>query len=195
MPTGSQWGGIALGGASLLPMLFGGGDSSLDEPLKALRGQADTASDLAKTLGKQGQDLLGPATDYLKALISGDRQALLGATMPERRRVIDQYSTAKKTIGEFAPRGGGQAAAMTKLEAGKASDLAEIGAGARSKAVTTSLGAGLQEQGLGLGALGISGQDLGSLIYALSAKEQRGQGTAAALGQALGTIAGMIFKL
>ncbi len=133
VPTSSgsvnPWVVGGLAGASALPLIFGGGNDESKGPLAGLQKQADQATDLSKQFSQQGMDMFGPASEFLKALISGDRQALLQATQPERRRVIDQYATAKKNLAEFTPRGGGQAAAMNQLEAGKAADLAGVTSG------------------------------------------------------------------
>ena len=193
--TSRDYWGLALGGASMLPMLFAGDGDSTDDPLKALRSSADRAAGMSKEFSAQGADLMGPATDYLKKLISGDRSDLMQATMPERRRVIDQYSSAKRAIAEFTPRGGGQASAMMGLQAQQAGDLAGLGAGARKDATSAALGAGTQLKGMGLSAESLASNDLSALIQAITQKNQGNQSNWAAVGSAVGTMLPLLLAL
>lgn len=160
-----------------------------------LKGDAASARDLSKSIGIQGLDLLGPASDYLKAILSGDRTAVMQATAPERRRVIDQYSAAKKAIAEFTPRGGGQAGSMNALQAQEAGDLSTIGSGARTKAIDTATGTGTQLEGLGLSAKALASGDLGQILQALTAKEGQNAQSAAAFGQGVGQLLPLLLML
>lgn len=194
--TSKDWLSAGIAGAGLLPMLFGGGGGSkeMDAVLKQLQGASDRASGMAKDFSLQGSELFGPAADYFKAVSSGDRQALLQATMPERKRVIDQYATAKRALG-MQPRSGGTAAAGSALEAGQASDLAATTAGARTQGAQVSADLGKAMQSLGLSAEALASGDLNAILQALEQKEaQKGQ-SAAGLGQALGTILPLLFAL
>lgn len=170
-----------------------GGGSDLDRALGDLTSSKDRNTDLAKMFNEEGQHLLQPLTEYLKAVTGGDRQALLQATMPERRRVIDQYATAKKAIAEFTPRGGGQAAAGAQLQADQAGDLANIGASARKEGFQQSGQVGMGLQGMGLQADAIASGDLNSLIQTLTAQEEAKANRWAQVGQAAGMIAAMYF--
>lgn len=156
--------------------------------IQQLEGKSASATTLAGDLGKQGNALLDPASDYLKAILSGDRQETLQATMPERRRVIDQYSAAKKAIAEFSPRSGGQAGAGLKLQAQEASDLAGIVPQARQSAVQQAVSAGTALQGLGLSAESLASGDLSAVLQALTAKDANGVDWAA-IGSAAAQIA------
>lgn len=192
--TGRDWAGIGLAGAGgLLPLAFGSSSDNTKGPLDALTKNAQSMTDLAKTLNMQGMDLFGPASDYLKKLLSGNRQDILQATAPERARVIDQYATAKKALATFTPRGGGQAAAAADLQAKEASDLSQIGAQARSGAVGTALTTGTQLTGQGISASGAAANDYAAILSDIERQnEQKAQGLGG-LGQALGTIAGFLF--
>ncbi len=186
------WGlGIA-GAGAVLPMLFGGSDNTKG-PMDALNKNAQNATDLSTKLGAKGAELFDPAADYLKKVLGGDRQSLLEATQPERRRVIDQYATAKKSIAEFTPRGGGQASSLNALQASEAGDLANIGSTARQGAMQTGLSAGLNLEGLGLSASSVASNDYAAILSAIQQQNsQKGQ-SAAALGQSIGMIAAMAF--
>lgn len=191
--TGRDWLGVGVAGAGLLPMLFGGsGDDEINKAIGDLREHAKTATDLSKTYNAQGAEMFAPVADYLKKVTSGDRQAVLQATMPERRRVIDQYATAKKAIAEFTPRSGGQAAAGAQLQAKEAGDLAETTASARQAGFGQAADLSKAAATLGISAEQLASGDLNSIINALTAQQAAGANSAAGLGQALGTLAGFL---
>lgn len=170
--------------------MFGGGNDETDAANRQLGDLTKTLTDQSKESAQMGQDVLSPAADYLKAVTGGDRQALLQATMPERRRVIDQYASAKKAIAEFAPRSGSQAGSMIDLDARKAGDLAAVTAGARSQGVTLSTQLGTALRGQSMTAAGQASSNLGTSIQTLLAQAQQRGATTAALGESLGSILG-----
>ena len=169
------------------------GDGDVSGAIGKLSSAADRSAKTGQSLATQGADLLGPIQEYLKAVTGGDRQALMQATMPERRRVIDQYATAKKAIAEFTPRGGGQAGAMAQLQGQQAGDLAETTATARQKGITTAGTLGGQLTTLGLSADALASGDLNSIINALTKQDETKSDKWAAIGQGLGTMAGYYF--
>lgn len=108
---------------------------------------------------------LNPVLQYLKAVAGGDPGAVMGATQPQRARVIDQYDTAKRTA-QFAPRGGGQASASENASTSEASTLSNVTASARTAGVqqlgqlgTSLASAGISADASGLSALNASIQD------------------------------------
>lgn len=191
--TGKDWAGLGAAGAGgILPLLFGGKDSTAG-PIDQLSKEASGASDNAKAFKESSDDVLGPVADYLKAVAGGDRQALIQATAPQRGRVIDQYSTAKKAIAEFTPRGGGQAASLNKLQGQEASDLADTTNTARTEGVQAATGLGAQLAGLGISEQQLASGDLSSIIQTLSAQDANKGNALGGLGQALGSIASFLF--
>lgn len=192
--TGKDWLALGLGGASFLPMLFGGGqdDAKIKSAVGDLEKSTKRLTGQAESLSGQGADVLGPALKYLKAASGGDRQALLQATMPERRRVMDQYDAAKKSVAEFAPRGGGQAGAFAALNASQASDLAEVGATARRDAIDRSAGVGLNLKSLGLNAEQGAANNINSLIQTYLTQAQQKGASASSLGEGLASLIAMV---
>ena len=192
--TGGQWLGLAgAGGSALGSFLGGSGGDSANGPMAALQKNADASTELSSTLAKQSQDLLGPASDWLKKLLSGDRQDLLAATGPERRRVIDQYSAAKKSLAEFTPRGGGQAGAMAKLQSDQAADLAGITSGARPMAAQAATAAGTAVGQQAQSASQAASSNLMALIQALQNQDQQKSANASQWGELAGTLAMLAF--
>lgn len=191
--TGRDWLGVGIAGAGLLPMLFGGsGDKEINAAIGNLKQHAQTATDLSKQFGAQGAEMFQPVADYLKKVTSGDRQSVLAATMPERRRVIDQYATAKKAIAEFTPRSGGQAAAGAALQGKEASDLATTTAEARQAAFGQEANLATAASQLGISEQALASGDLNSILNALTTQQAAHAQSAAGLGSALGTLAGFL---
>jgi hypothetical protein len=191
--TAKNWLGLGAAGAGLLPMLFGSGnDQAINSAIGNLKTQASQATDLGKQFGAQSSELFQPVAQYLKNVTSGDRQSVLQATMPERRRVIDQYSTAKQAIAQFTPRSGGQAAAGATLQGKEASDLADTTAQARQQAFGQEGNLAQAAATLGISEQQLAGGDLNAVLNALSTQQQRHAEAAGGLGSALGALAGFL---
>ena len=186
----------ALGG-----WLFGGGDD--DEPkvnpedatTAQLRGHAAKVGQIGDTLVDSGQGALDPVLNYLKGILGDDPQALLRATQGARGRVIDQYDTARQTIAQFGPRGGGTNAVLAGSRISQANALADVTSTARREAVGQAAALGTGLTGLGLTAAQIEQSDLNTIIQTILTREgfdvsKRGQNMEAlgGLGEALGTI-------
>lgn len=131
-------GGLIGEAAPLITALFSPRNKELDAT------KAGAADLLAKgnqlftggqQLSEEGKAAIAPVLNYLKSVAGGDQAALDVATAPERRRVIDQYDTAKQSL-LTGPRSGGTASAALGLEANKAGDLASLIAQARRSGVT-----------------------------------------------------------
>lgn len=165
--------GIA--GAGLLTSLFAPPGIDVKGPIKEAQTSARSLGSTSDTLTSQGSQALGPVLHYLSALQSGDPTAILQATMPERRRVIDQYDTAKQST-QFAPRGGGTSASLVGLETAKAKDLAEIGGKARTDAFKAAQDLGTELTKTGVQGKASSTNTLANLIEPImraSAQDQQ----------------------
>lgn len=200
--------GSALGG--LFGKLFGGGGGGKDDKDRKLDRQlAPYLSDLnasSTSLRAQGDELSGmgnealqPLLQYFQALVGGDPNALMAATQPERARVIDQYDTARKSIGEFGGRGGGANRAMADSQFSQANTLSNITAFARRDAAGQLGSVSTTLQGLGLSADQLASHDLNTIINTLLNKEgidtqRRGQNAALAggLAEGMGTLLGLL---
>lgn len=188
------------GGMSLLPALAIGGGSAaagylagrgkgkggaekgvddrmggLDEQTQQLlKGNVERMRGQGAQMQQQGAEALSPVLAYFKQLMSGDPAAMLQATQPERGKVIDQYDAARKSIAQFAPRGGGQGAAIAGSYVQQAQQLSDITSTARQGAVTGLAQLGPQLQALGLSADQVASMDLSTLINAVLARESMG---------------------
>lgn len=145
-----NWGGVAGTAIPLVASLFAGQQPSIAPQIGQIQGMAQQTNQQGAQMLAQGQTALGPALDYYKSLLSGNPADVMAATAPDRRRVIDQYDTARRSAGQFTPRGGGQASAQQVSRSMEAGDLATLGAQARSQAAaaTAQLGSGLETAGL-----------------------------------------------
>ena len=185
---GYDWGKV-IGGVAPLALSFLAPDG-ID-----MAGPTKEAQDAARTLGKtgatqagQGAEALGPVLHYLAAMTSGDPQALLAATMPERRRVMDQYDTARQA-SQFAPRGGGTSSALVNLNSREASDLAMIGGKGRSDAMKASADIGTALSTSGAQAQSASASHLTQLLDPLLKQQASDQES---VFNTFASIAGMI---
>lgn len=132
------------------------------------------------------------AQNYLKSLLGG-KQSAMEAAAPEVNTILSQYDTAKRQLGQMAPRGGGTNATLAELPFRESGDITKLLAGERSNAAE-----GLARLGLGEGGLASSllPRDTGAgsslLNYALGHSAQQGQ-TLGEAGTALGTLLGTLF--
>lgn len=195
LSTKQKW-GVGLGAAgAVLPALFGSGGADYSGILKDL-GNVNTQQEAsATTADRNSQDLFAQVLPYLKAVTSGDRQAILNATMPERRRVIDQYSTAKKALAEFSPRSGGQAAAMADQATKEAGDLSLIGANARTQGMQDATNLGVNFAGQAQQGRAAVASNLNAMAQITSLQAQQRAQAAGGWGNALGMLAGMVIGL
>jgi len=152
----------AAGGGVTLP--------SFEDLIASLQGSSAATRAKGADLAEQGNDALGPVLDYYKRLVGGDQATTLAATQPQRRRVTDQYDTARRAIENFGGRGGGANAAVAQSQFNQATDLSTISAEARTDAASTLAGMGTQLTGLGLSADQIASGDLSAIISAVLSK-------------------------
>lgn len=193
LSTGQKWGvGAGLGAAATLPMLFGGGGGD-GAGEAGLTKSATDMTDLSKSLNSQSQDLFRQIAPMLRDLLSNNSQSVLLATMPERRRVMDQYDAARKSLAEFGQRSGGTAGANNEMMGKEASDLASIKSTARQGAMgdASGLAGSLQSAGLNAGAQALNAQN--ALANIDLQHQQMSQQNAAGLGQSLGSLLALAF--
>lgn len=190
---GDAWKVGAVGAAGFLPMMFGGGGANkgVSAALADLKQNTTSLTNTGKALGESGSDVMGPALQYLKAVTGGDPAAIAEAIKPERRRIIDQYDTAKKNVAEFGPRGGGTAGALAQVNATEAGDLATAGAQARQGAMSQATSTGTALQGLGVGATQAAGQNLQTSLQAYMKQAEDSGKSAADIGMGIAKIVGM----
>lgn len=166
--------GIA-GFAPLALSLFAPSDNS------NVPGAIKNATDAANTLGTTGQntsaqgaEAINPVLHYLAQVTSGDPAALAAATAPQRRKVIDQYDTARQQA-QFAPRGGGTSSAVVNANTRQAGDLSQINQTAQSEGMKTAAAVGEALTGQGANAQSASVGHLTSLLQPLIQNKQADQ--------------------
>jgi hypothetical protein len=177
--SSSPWAGLASKGiASFAPLAL-----SLFAPKTQgdIPGGINNAVDKANALDKTGQttsaqgaEALNPVLHYLAAVTSGDPQALLAATAPQRRKVIDQYDTARQAA-QFAPRGGGTSSAVVNANTRQAGDLAQVNQTAQSEGMKTAAAVGEALTGQGANAQSASVGHLTQLLQPLIQNQQNDQ--------------------
>lgn len=195
--------GLGAIGGGLMGLFHGGKKkTTMDPDLEALVGSlktnAGSAAKQGADLSAQGTASLTPILDYFKKLAGGDASSLASATAPARRRVIDQYDTARKAISTFSPRGGGSNAALASSQFGQANELSDITSNAQNNAANELGTLGIQEQGLGVQEQGVAGSDLNSIVSAILGSKglditKSGQNAqlAGGISEGLGTLLGL----
>jgi hypothetical protein len=145
-----DWGQVAATGLAVIPSLFAGSRGSIAGPVSEIQDSARKTGEAGAKLAAEGADALQGPLKYWSDLLSGDPNASMAATAPERRRIIDQYDTARRSSAQFTPRGGGQASTQMESRAQEAGDLATVGATARENAASALGSLGLNQQQVGL---------------------------------------------
>lgn len=173
--SGSEipWGQILTTGAGLATSLASGNRGSIVGPAAEIQRGAREQMATGQRLVQQGSDNLDPVLKYFRDLFSGNPADVMAATAPQRKRVLDQYDTARKSSAEFTPRGGGQASAQMESRASEASDLAMIGAGSRAEAANTLASLGSSQQQVGLAAEQHAQAQLAQVLGPLLQQEEK----------------------
>ena len=147
----------------------------------------------AGKLGRMGTGALGQTQNYLNSLLGGGQPAMEAAA-PEVNTILSQYDTAKKSLSEFAPRGGGTNARMADLPFQESGAITNLLAGERGQAAQSLASLGLGEGSLASSLLPRdSGAGSSLLNYALGNKAQQGA-MWGGVGTSIGTLLGQIFK-
>lgn len=190
------------GGAALDHV--GGGDKKKDDahPEDAYTSLLTKSAASNHATGQEattmGLDTLRPVLDYFRQVMSPNAGALMDATRGERGRVIDQYDTARRSLGAFGPRGGGVTSALAGSEFQQAESLADVTSDAKAKAAGQAASAGVAATQLGLQSQSLAHADLETVLQSILAREglnvtKHGQNMALAgdIGQAAGNLLGI----
>lgn len=196
--------------AAAVPALIGaagsiGGALLSSHKSSSTQGALSGLGDLLKTQVQGGQaglkaaepllassgGALGTAQDYLQSLLGGGQSAMEAAA-PEINTILSQYDTAKRSLSQFAPRGGGTNATLAELPFKESGAITNLLAGERGGAARSLASLGLGEAGTASSLLPRpSGAGSSLLQYGLGEQRQQGQmfGQAgSAVGSLLGTL-------
>ena len=198
--------------AAAVPAIVGAvgsvGSALLSRPSKTTQGALGGLSDLLQTEvagGQKGLQASGPmlrqstnATgsvgNYLQSLLSGGRTEAMQAAAPEVNTILSQYDTAKKSLSQFAPRGGGTNAQLANLPFQESGAITNLLAGERSQAAQNLTSLGLGEGSVASSLLPRdSGAGSSLLNYGLQNQAQQGA-MFGQVGTSLGTLLGSIFS-
>lgn len=149
-----DWSSVAGAGAGLLAGAFA---PSPTNPMPTIGSTQQAARDMTAQGKTLADTALSPALAYWSKLLSGNPTDLLGATTPERTRVIDQYDTARANLGTFTPRGGGTSAVTAESFNKEAGDIASLTASKRDEAAKNMAG---------VGTAGLSAEEAGNNLLA-----------------------------
>lgn len=141
----------------------------------------------------QGTAALQAPLNFFQALASGDRNTIMGVLSPEISTLTSQYDTGRSSAEEFAPRGGGRAAALEELPFQKAGAIENLVQGAQTTGVQGEANIGAMLSNLGLGELeaggGIASQTVGQLQNQQQISNSAGASSGAAIGSLIALLA------
>ncbi len=193
---------LIAGGAFLGGTLLGGKKGAkAPSPKDALIAQQTEASKFAlgeaRQVLPQARETLQAPLDFWKTILGGDRQEMLSVLAPEVNTIVSQYDTARRSLTNLAPRGGGRSAIQAESRFEEANVIQRLLQESRRMASREVADIGGRLTTLGVSELGISTGAAGNLISDLLRREtaRRGQniGTAADIGIGIGKILVSIF--
>jgi hypothetical protein len=177
-----------------VPGLFGNsGQSSAQKNLTNIESStAQLGENLASTTLPAATSALQGPLNFFQALLSGDRKTIMSALSPEISTLSSQYNTGRQTAEEFAPRGGGRAAALQSLPFEESGQIENLVQGAQTEGATgvTQIAQLMGE--LGLGELGASTGAATSANQAIQSSVENQQQQQAATGTAIGSLIGLL---
>lgn len=144
-----------------------------------------------QTLTGARETLAGPL-DFWKTILGGDRQEMLSALAPEVNTIVSQYDTARRSLTNLAPRGGGRSAIQAESRFEEANVIQRLLQESRRRAATEVSAIGGQLTALGAAELGAATGTTTNLINSLLARRQQDIGTMTQIGEGIGTLVGEV---
>lgn len=139
-------------------------EGMLQSRSKQLQGRADVQQE-------EGMGALNTSLNYYQDILGNDPGAALDATKAERGKVVDQYDTARQSIAEFGPKGGGTTSALANSRIQQANATSDIGANLKSQAAAGAADIGATIAGLGMTQEQLASADLDTVLNALLTRE------------------------
>lgn len=178
-----------------MPGLFGGNGGQT----KQQQDLTTSETNLVNTGLAQASTTIPAATsaatsglDYFQALLSGDRGKIMSAISPEVSSLTSQYASAAKTSQEFAPRGGGRAAALEERPYTQAGSIEQLVQGAQATGAAGVGGFAQILASLGLGEEGVSSSTAANAFGQLETTKENQQQQQAAAGAAIGGLVSLL---
>lgn len=191
--TWGKIGSLLPGVGGLLGAFFGTkkeNDPRIDESINATMSGAKQVGAQGQNLFETGTDSLGPVLKYFQALASGDPSQALAATQPQRGRIMDQYDAARRSAGQFGPRGGGQASSQLESRSREAGQLADTTSAARSEGMDKLAALGSDLTKSGLSAEEASNYQMASVLQPLLDKQKAESESSGGFWKGIGELAG-----
>ena len=193
-PIGSA---IIGGGIKLGSKLFSRGKSkdmtSVEQgTLNDAMATARQTRDMGGTLFGTGAPLLQAASNYWQKLLTGDRNALLEATAPERLSIERNFEGVDRGIKYGPLRGGARDMAQAEADRVKAGQIGSLVPAARAQAAAGGAQLGLSAAGAGVNANSAASQ-LFTTLYGTQERtrqyeQERSDRRSDALGGEIGSI-------
>jgi hypothetical protein len=154
-------------------------------------GPNPTTNPSGGTIGQGAADI-NNAEGFFKALASGDRETIMQTLQAPISTISSQYDTGRASAEEFAPRGGGRAAALEELPFQKAGAIEGLVQGAQETGVEGEANIGSMLSNLGLGELTAGSSIASNTVGELQNQQQISGAAGAASGQAIGSLIALL---
>lgn len=147
----------------------------------------------------QAQQTLPAATtglentrNFFQTLLSGDRNAIMSLLSPEISTLSSEYNTGRQTAEEFAPRGGGRAAALEELPFAQANQVEGLVQGAQMTGATGVTQIDQLLADIGLGEMGGGTTAANAAFSNIETSKENQQQQQAAAGSAIGSLIALL---
>lgn len=180
-----------------MPSLFeSSGQNKQQKALTAAETQDVTLgnTEAAKNLPQAASALQGPLS-FFQSLLSGNRSTVMNTLEAPISSLTSQYATSAKSSEEFAPRGGGRAAALEEAPSTEAGQIEQLVAGAEAEGAQGVASIADMLGNLGLGEIGVASSTAANTANQLQSsienQQQQQQQAGAAVGGLVSLLAGL----
>lgn len=135
---------------------------------------------------------LPSALSFFQKLMSGDRSAVEGAIGPAVNSLTSQYEAGRVAENEFAPRGGGRAAADVTAPWQEEGQVSTLVSEAQTAGASGVVGIDQLLASLTTGAGSVASATLGNQATSLNDQQQTSQAAGAATGQGIGSLIALL---
>lgn len=140
----------------------------------------------------QATGAISDSLGFFKALASGDRETIMQTLQPSIASLTSQYDTARASAEEFAPRGGGRAAALEELPFQKAGAISTMVEGAQAEGAQGEASIGQLLGEIGIGELGTGSTTAANAVGQLQTQQQISNEQGASTGASIGSLIALL---
>jgi hypothetical protein len=169
------------------------GQSGAQKKLTGVETQAATygLTQAQQTIPQATSALQAPL-NFFQSLLSGNRNEIMSALSPSISTLSSEYDTGRKTAQEFAPRGGGRAAALEEEPFQEASQIESLVQGAQTEGAQGVASIASELADIGLGEMGVSSTTASNAFNQIQTAKEDVQSEGASAGSAVGSLIALL---